>query len=72
MPEVEQESTQTSKNLQNANKILTKQSLRKTSLLWNYINYETKNNLEIPIYKKCKFVFSNKSGNFSIECHLFS
>ena len=72
MPEVEQESTQTSKNLQNANKILTKQNSYKTSLLWNYIDYKTENNLGVPVCKKCKFVFSNKSGNSSIEHHLFS
>ena len=63
-PEVEPEPTQpSSKDLQNS---------RKTSSLWNYIDYETKDNPGIPVCKKCNNVFSKKSGNSIIECHLFT
>jgi hypothetical protein len=63
-PEVELEPTQTSFN--------NSQNSRKTSSLWNYIDYETEDHLGIPVCKKCNEVFSKKSGNFTLECHLFS
>ena len=61
-PEVEPEPTQTSsKDFQNS---------RKTSSLWNYIDYETKDHPGIPVCKKCNEVFSKKSGNSTLERHL--
>ena len=61
-PEVEPEPTQTSsKDFQNS---------RKTSSLWNYIDYKTKDHPRIPVCKKCNEVFSKKSGNSTLECHL--
>ena len=63
-PEVELEPTQIFFN--------NSQNSRKTSSLWNYIDYETKDHLEIPVCKKCNEVFSKKSGNSTLERHLFS
>ena len=67
VPETELEPTQTY-----LNDLLTKQNSRKTSSLWNHIDFETKDNPGEPVCKICKFVFSNKSGNSSIERHLTS
>ena len=63
-PEVNLETTQTSfNNFQNS---------RKTSSLWNYIDYETEDYLEIPVCKKCNEVFSKKPSNSTLEHHLFN
>lgn len=57
---------------ENLDETLTKQNSRKTSSLWNFIDYNTENNPGVPVCKKCNYVFSNKSGNSSIERHLLS
>src|ERR1043166_6943832 len=66
--EVETEATQTSKSSQS--ETLNKQNSRKTSSLWDYVDYETMDNPGLPVCIICKFTFSKKSGNSSIKRHL--
>ncbi|CAI2197258.1 670_t:CDS:1, partial [Funneliformis geosporum] len=46
------------------------QNSRKTSSLWTHVDCQTPTHLGVPVCKRCNFMFSNKSGNSSIERHL--
>src|SRR5881394_3352234 len=45
---------------------------RKTSSLWTYVTFKNPAHPGIPVCKKCNYVFSEKTGNSSIERHLLS
>jgi hypothetical protein len=45
---------------------------RKTSSLWNYVTYKDPAHPGVPVCKRCNYVFSEKTGNSSIERHLLN
>ena len=45
---------------------------RKTSPLWTHVTCKNPAHPGVPVCKKCNYVFSNKTGNSSIERHLLN
>src|SRR4051794_16695691 len=45
---------------------------RKTSSLWTHVNCKDPAHPGVPVCKRCNYVFSEKTGNSSIERHLLN
>ena len=45
---------------------------RKTSSLWTYVDCKNPAHPGVPVCKRCNYVFSEKTGNSSIERHLLN
>ncbi|GBB94536.1 hypothetical protein RclHR1_23770001 [Rhizophagus clarus] len=50
----------------------TKESSRKTSPLWNYVDCKSPAHPGVPVCKRCNYIFSIKLSNTTIERHLLN